>query len=272
MNEPIGQIPEGNLCNVIGQITVLSQLPDPQTETLLFDGVIDIESNLDYLLDVPREQQLLVKVATVNRPIHGVLPAFLQGAYVRATGLLLIDYDGEGKPHLYLAADRVVPQPGDPWSQQYVERGFAKSNPDITFTGVVTRIPVDRPDCQVYTFSLRVPREDGTTDLGWDGTYSVYDIHCAIPMTARWANSPHWIGSPLPQIGDVCQVMGELSGLYRVGDRYSPLVRMSHFHVLQLLPPPEEEDDEMGEGEDEDDVASANDDAEDGSGNLEENS
>lgn len=266
MAEPIGQISEGNLCHVVAQLTVLSELPEPQAESLLLDGVIDIDSDLDYHLDVPREQQVPVKVAAVNRPIHGIRPAFLQGAYVKASGLLIIDYNSEGKPHLYLAADRLVPQPGDPWSPEYVQRGFARSNPDITFSGFVTGIPVDRPDCRVYTLSLRVPRKEGATGLGWDGTYSVYDIHCAIRMTAWWANTLQWIGSPLPQIGDLCQVMGEISGLYRVGDRHSPLVRADHIQVLQLLAPEDDEGEEEEEEEGEEEVALAENDAEEGSG------
>lgn len=150
---------------------------------------------------------------------------FLQGAFVQASGLLLVDYDSEGKARLTLAADQLGLQRGDPSTSEYVKRLIPMMNPHLTFFGIVTGIPVNKPNCRVYTLTLRVPHRDGSTDSPWDGTYLVYDLHCTVPLTVRWAHRP------LPQINDSCFVTGELIGLLRVGDRQSPLVRVAEINV-----------------------------------------
>ena len=101
MTEPIDEVPVSDTCcTIFGPLFVLSQLPDPEAEKVAFDGVFDVESYLDYLLDIPHEQQVPVQVGYLNGLHEGVRRAFLQGAYVEGYGRLLIDYDKERKPHL----------------------------------------------------------------------------------------------------------------------------------------------------------------------------
>ncbi|KAL1975035.1 hypothetical protein VTN31DRAFT_5239 [Thermomyces dupontii] len=229
MEEPIREIPVGDLCCLRGHFVITSQPSDPQAEKQKFSGVIHIISDFDYLLGVPREQELPVQVAYHNPASQ----TFLQGAFVNVSGLLLVDYDSEGKPHLTLAPDELRPQPGDPSTREYVEqslRSFPMLNPSVVLSGIVTAIPLDKPECRVYTLHVHVPHEDGSTGLGWDGTYSDYEVHCAIPMTVRWGNQP------LPQVNDLCFVTGELSGLYRVGDRQSPLVYAMRMGIINRPP------------------------------------
>lgn len=139
MAEPVRGIPEGHPCRFRGRFVVTSQQSDPQAEKQNFSGMFHIVSNLDYLLDVPREHSLPVQVAYHNQQSQ----AFLQGAFVDGYGLLLVDYDSEGKPYLTLAADVLRPQPGDPSTREYVDSSSGMANPTAVFNGTITGIPFD---------------------------------------------------------------------------------------------------------------------------------
>lgn len=223
------QILEGKFCNVSGPLVIISEPSDPRAEKVEFTGLFATVSDLDYLLNVSREQELPVQVTYHNVSRQPLL----QGAFARVTGPLHVDYDGNGKPQLSLAAVQVEPEPGDPSTREYIERSLPMWNPFIAFTGFVRRIPVDKPECRVCTLSLRVPREDCTCaprGVCWIGLlhYSMYEVHCATPMTVRRANRRH------PQLGDTCFVVGELVGLYH-GRDLAPLVRVIEISVLPSL-------------------------------------
>lgn len=244
-DEPvIEEIPERHVCSIHGPLINLSRRVADDDDIVFFEGLLDIDSDLDYLLDVPREQQLSLDVYYNHRLSQGPRQRFLHGASVEANGLFYVQYDEDGKAYLSVDAYDLRPQPGNPFSKEYVRRGLPKSNPGVFFTGIVTGIAVDRPDCRVYTFHLRVTRDEGDPDFGFQPWEIDFDIHCAIRMTVRWANRR------LPQIGDFCLVSGELAGLYWLDGRHSPLVRAISIQVSQLVPP---EDDDPEENDDVDD-------------------
>lgn len=225
----LGQILEGKFCNVSGPLVIISEPSDPRAENVEFTGLFATVSDLDYLLNVPREQEVLVQVTYHNVPRQPLL----QGAFARVTGPLHVDYDRDGKPQFSLAAVQVEPEPGDPSTREYVERSLPMWNPFIAFTGVVVSIPVERQECRVCTLSLRVPRDEcncqprGTCWIG-QLHYSTYEVHCATPMNARRAHRRR------PQLGDTCFVVGELVGQYQ-DCSLAPLVRVIEISVLPSL-------------------------------------
>lgn len=227
-----------NLCSLTGSVVITSQPRDPRAMLVKFYGFFPVVSELDYLLDVPREQNVPVKVTYFSDPfqlvVHPDAPQLrlVQGAVVRVSGLLHVGYNHDGRPSLSLMAISVRPQPEDPPTAEDQERPILMKNPSMEFIGVVVAIPVERPQCLVYT--LRLFRDDNDHEFPRHRKhYSPFEMHCAVPMTARRANTP------LPQINDVCVVAGELAGIYKAGDVVAPLIQVVDIEV----PPPPREDD-----------------------------
>lgn len=88
-----------------------------------------------------------------------------------------------------------------------MRRGPPLYNHWLYLMGMVTGIPVDWPNCRVYTFILRVPRRIANINLGNGNSDSLYDVHCVIRMNRESAMMP------LPQINDFCLVSEEIVGL-----------------------------------------------------------
>lgn len=125
MSQQIWRIPEGHSCIIEGLFVISLQPPHPQTVNMKIDGFFDIVSNMDYLLDVPREQALPARITYHDSSSQ----TFLEGAFVQVRGKAFTEYDDAGKSHLTLAATRLSPQPGDSSTSEYVRRSAPMSNP-----------------------------------------------------------------------------------------------------------------------------------------------
>lgn len=154
---------------------------------------------------------------------------------MRVFGYLHIDYDREGKPHLSLAATSVRPALEDPSITESV------GEPCIDcLVGVVTGIPVDRPECRVYNlrvFAGHCSCSDCVRTC-WKGMthHCWYDVYCVAFKSARLVNS-RW-----PQINDACAVIGFIVGLYKAGDSVGPLIELG---AMNALPSPERREDSL---------------------------
>lgn len=231
MNVPERQFEQGILLSCARAFVVITSQPsNPQTDEVQFNGFIPIVSELDYLLGVPREQELPIQItyyprssrrsplATSGEPRR---PSFSQGTCVRVYGHPHIDYDNEGKPHLVLAASDVRPALEDPSITETVWEACV-----VDFmVGIVVAIPVDRPHIRVYT--LRVfAGQCSCSDCAhtcWKGMMhrSRCEVFCVTRKSPRLANSS-W-----PRIRDECAIEGLLAGLYRAGDSLAPLIEVA---------------------------------------------
>ncbi|KAL1975032.1 hypothetical protein VTN31DRAFT_5236 [Thermomyces dupontii] len=216
------------LCRTRALVVITSQPSDPLAEKVQFTGFIPIVSNFDYLLGVPREQELPIQVTYPNPMLQPLVdgsdeprPSLLQDTCVQVSGYLHIDYDHEGKPHLSLAATSVRPALEDSTS---ITESVGEPCIDC-LVGVVVGIPVERPECRVYTlrvFAGHCSCSDCVRTC-WKGMthHRWYDVYCVAFKSARLANR-RW-----PQINDACALIGFIVGLYKVGDSVAPLIELA---------------------------------------------
>lgn len=127
-------------------------------------------------------------------------------SYIVLNGVLHTDYDVHGMSTFHLHADTTQLQegPGEPETDEYVEGSIGMINARITTVGTVVATPIDQGNSRMFTLEV-------TTHQGCSRGQNLlrsFRIHVVLPDTEDWRSTP------LPPIGHLMFVTGEVIGQY----------------------------------------------------------
>ena len=189
------------------------------------EGIETLREAIAGLIDDDPETELTFTLRYRNQESA----SFVLGAMVHFDGQLIVRYEQDGSPSMFLDADVLRPQPGDPAQDEYGDHLPHGTNPHVTFVGHVTAIPLQSEDCRVFTISMHVYHRLPDAQPGQN--FVDFNIHCCLPSNTRWINTP------TPRLGRGILVSGRVVGLFQHNGRRSPIIAVSRLGFLNTTTP-----------------------------------
>jgi hypothetical protein len=152
------------------------------------------------------------------------------GSHIVLNGVLHTDYDVHGMPtfHLHVDTTQLQEGPGEPETDEYMEGSIGIINARVTTVGMVVATPIDQGNSRMFTL-------DVTTHRGCSKGQNLlrsFRIHVVLPDTEDWRSTP------LPPIGHLMFVTGEVIGQYTYERQRSLCVVTKQLVSLPTTPIP----------------------------------